>query len=80
MQMENTMIQVKKDTAEELKKLKEYNRQSYDEIIRRLMEANEDMLTEEDINSIKKGLDDIKAGRVSSIEKVAGNIGVNLKG
>ena len=78
--MKTTMIQIKKDTAEELKKLKEYNRQSYDEIIRKLMEANEDMFTEEDINDIKKGLDDIKAGRTRPIERVAENLGVKLKG
>ena len=78
--MKTTMIQIKKDTAEELKKLKEYNRQSYDEIIRKLIEANEDMFTEEDINDIKKGLDDIKAGRTRPIERVAENLGVKLKG
>ncbi len=74
------MIQIKKDTAEELKKLKEYNRQSYDEIIRKLIEANEDILTDEDINDIKKGLEDIKAGRTTPIEEVAKNLGVKLKG
>ena len=74
------MIQIKKNTAESLKNLKDYSRQSYDEIIRKLIETNEDdMLTDEDIHEIKKGLDDIKSGRTSPIEKVAEDIGIKLK-
>ena len=79
--MKTTMIQVKKDTAEGLKKLKEYNRQSYDEIIRKLIEANSnDILTDADIDNIRKGLEDIQAGRTNPIEKVAKELGVKLKG
>lgn len=79
--MKTTMIQIKKDTVQSLKNLKDYNRQSYDEIIRKLIEINdEDTLTDEDIDNIKKGLDDIKAGRTTPIEKVAKDLGVNLKG
>ena len=78
--MKTTMIQIKKDTAESLKDLKDYNRQSYDEIIRKLIEANEeDILTGEDIDNIKKGLDDIKAGRTIPLEKVAKDLGIKLK-
>ena len=79
--MKTTMIQIKKDTAESLKNLKDYNRQSYDEIIRKLIEINdEEMLTNKDIEDIKKGLDDIKAGRTTPIEKVAKDLGIKLKG
>lgn len=75
------MIQIKKDTAESLKELKDYNRQSYDEIIRKLIEINdEEMLTNKDIDNIKKGLDDIKAGRTIPIEKVAEDLDIKLKG
>ena len=75
------MIQIKKDTAESLKNLKDYNRQSYDEIIRKLIETNdEDILTNEDINDIKQGLEDIKAGKIRPIEKVAKDLGIKLKG
>ena len=74
------MIQVKKDTVESLKNLKDYNRQSYDEIIKKLIETNgEDMLTDKDIDDIKQGLDDIKAGRTTPIEKVAKDLGIKLK-
>ena len=79
--MKTTMIQIKKDTAESLKELKDYNRQSYDEIIRKLIEINdEEMLTNKDIDNIKKGLDDIKAGRTIPLEKVAEDLDIKLKG
>lgn len=79
--METTMIQLKRDTAERLKKLKDYERQSYDELINKLIQTSEtEMLTEQEIKEIKQGLDDIKAGRTRSIEEVAKDLGVRLKG
>ena len=79
--METTMIQVKRDTAEKLKKLKDYERQSYDELINKLIQMSEaEMLTEQEISEIKQGLDDIKAGRTRSIEEVAKDLGIRLKG
>lgn len=75
------MIQLKKDTAERLKRLKDYERQSYDELINKLIQTSEaEMLTEQEINEIKQGLDDIRAGRTRSIEKVAKGLGIRLKG
>lgn len=79
--METTMIQVKRNTAEKLKRLKDYERQSYDELINKLIQMSEgEMLTEQEIKEIKQGLDDIKAGRTRSIEEVAKDLGVRLKG
>ncbi len=78
--MDTTMVQLKKKTTERLKTLKEYERQSYDEIINRLIqETEEGPLSDEEIKEIKEGLDDVKAGRVNSIEEVAKHFGVNLK-
>jgi|TARA_B100002003_G_C14020539_1_gene492137 predicted transcriptional regulator len=80
MNMDTTMVQLKKKTTERLKTLKEYERQSYDEIINRLIqETEEGPLSDEEIKEIKEGLDDVKAGRVNSIEEVAKHFGVNLK-
>ena len=78
--METTMIQVKKETTEKLKQFKAYNRQSYDEIINQLMEdSDSEVLTDADVNEIKQGLDDIRAGRTRSIEAVAKDMGIKLK-
>ena len=79
--METTMIQVKKTTAEKLKRLKEYARQSYDELIGKLIEASSgEILTEKDVDEIKQGLDDIRAGRTRPIGKVAKDLGIRLRG
>ena len=75
--MQTTLIQVKKSTAARLKKLKRYSRQTYDEIINALID-NPDDLTVEDIEAIKKGLADIKAGRVYTQEQVAKELGIKL--
>lgn len=75
------MIQLKRGTAERLKKLKDYGRQSYDELINKLIQISEaEILTEEEISGIKQGLDDIKAGRTRSIEEVARDLRIRLKG
>ncbi|MBW2974191.1 hypothetical protein KY366_00605 [Candidatus Woesearchaeota archaeon] len=78
--METTMIQLKKKTAQRLRSFKNYGRQSYDEIINRLIqEAEEEPLTEEEIKEIQQGLEDVKANRVKSIEDVAKGYGIRLK-
>ena len=78
--MQTTMIQLKKITAEKLKMFKSYKRQSYDEIINKLIqEVDEEPLTEQEIKEIEEGLEDVKAGKVESIEKVAKGYGINLK-
>lgn len=78
--METTMIQLKKKTAQKLKSFKDYDRQSYDEIINRLIqEAGEEPLTKEDIDEIQQGLEDIRSGRVRPIEEVAKGCGISLK-
>ena len=75
------MIQLKRVTAERLKKLKDYERQSYDELINKLIHTSEtEILTEQEISEIKQGLDDIRAGRTRSIEEAAKSLGIKLKG
>lgn len=75
--METTMVQLKKTTALRLQKLKRYGRQSYDEVINTLID-NPDELTLEDIEAIKAGIADIKAGRVYTEEEVAKRLGIKL--
>ena len=69
--MATTMIQLKKETAEKLKSLKEYERESYDEIINKMIALEEEELSKEDIESIEKGLNDIKEGKVYSSKEAA---------
>ena len=78
--MEKTTIQINFETLERLKSLKNMERQSYDEVLNNLLDnCEEESLTEEEINEIQKGLEDIKRGRVYPIESVARELGIILK-
>ena len=78
--MEKTTIQINFKTLERLKSLKNVERQSYDDVLNNLIDScEEESLSEEEINEIQKGLEDIKKGRVYSIESVAKELGVSLK-
>ena len=77
--MEKTTIQIDSNTLERLKNMKKFERESYDELLNTLMdEIEEESLTNEEISEIQQGLEDIKKGKVYSIEKVARELGVLL--
>ena len=55
--MEKTTIQINLDTLERLKSLKNFERQSYDELLNNLINnCEEDSLSAEEIEDIKKYL------------------------
>ena len=74
--MDTTLIKVRKETAERLKNLKQYKRQTYDEIINSVIDMKSDILSREDLENIEAGLRDLKAGRVYSSEEVAKRLGI----
>ena len=78
--MEKTTIQINFETLERLKSLKNFERQSYDDVLNNILDnCEEESLSEEEINEIQKGLEDVKKGRVYSIEIVARELGIALK-
>jgi predicted CopG family antitoxin len=78
--MEKTTIQINLNTLERLKSIKHFERQSYDELLNLLINnCEEEILNEDEINEIQKGLEDIKKGKVYSIESVAKELGVALR-
>ena len=78
--MEKTTIQINFETLERLKALKNFERQSYDELLNSLINnCEEESLSEEEINEIQEGLEDVKKGRVYPIEMVAKELGIALK-
>ena len=78
--MEKTTIQINFETLERLKALKNVDKQSYDDLLNNLIDNQEnEILSEEEINEIQKGLEDIKKGRVKPIEQVAKELGITLK-
>ena len=72
---EYTTIQVTKSTKEHLHNFREYNRETYDEILNKLMKVveivrREGELSEETLASIERGKKDIKEGRIYSTKEV----------
>ena len=75
-----TTIQINLETLERLKSLKNFERQSYDELLNNLINnCEEESLSKEEINEIQKGLEDVRKGRVYPIEVVARELGIALK-
>ena len=78
--MEKTTIQINTDTLERLKTLKHFERQSYDELLNSIISnIEEEVISEEEISEIQQGLEDVKQGKVYSIESVAKELGIVLK-
>ncbi len=74
-----TTIQIKNKTMERLKFFKETAKESYDEILNKILdEIEEGELTDEAIKDIQTGLREIKEGKGETIEEVAKEFGVKL--
>ncbi|MFH1290511.1 MAG: hypothetical protein ABIH92_03820 [Nanoarchaeota archaeon] len=77
--MEKTTIQINNSTLERLKALKNFDRQSYDELLNNLIDnIEEESLSEKEIEEIKIALENVKRGKVKPIEQVAKELGVSL--
>lgn len=78
--MEKTTIQINQETLERLKRLKNYERQSYDNLLNNLIDNSEDeSLNDEEIEDIKIALENVKKGKVKPIEQVARELGIVLR-
>jgi len=78
--MEKTTIQINFETLERLKSLKNFERQSYDEVLNNLIDnREEESLSEKEIEDIKIALENVKRGKVKPIEQVARELGITLK-
>ena len=78
--MEKTTVQISKSTLERLKLFKKHERESYEEILNSLMnEVEEETLNEEEIIEIQEALEEVKQGKVKSIELIAKEIGISLE-
>jgi len=78
--MEKTTIQLNFETLERLKALKNFERQSYDELLNNLIDnCEEESLSEDEIEDIKIALENVKKGKVKPIEQVARELGITLR-
>ena len=78
--MEKTTIQINLETLKKLKSLKNFEKQSYDDVLNNLMDnCEEESLSEEEIEDIKAALENVKRGKVKPIEQIAKELGITLK-
>ena len=74
-----TTIQVKEATVERLQHHKEFSKESYDEVINKVLdELEEGELSEHAIKAIQLGLTEISQGKGERIEDVAAELGIKL--
>lgn len=74
-----TTIQVQLETKEKLDKLKEYARETYDEIIRELIALKEEEkmeLSKETKKAIEEAYEDVKKGRVHTTKQLIKELGI----
>ncbi|PWR71814.1 hypothetical protein ACKUB1_14530 [Methanospirillum stamsii] len=75
---EASTIYIEKVVKDQLKSLKQYPKESYNDIIKRLITCAIDPnpLSPEEIAGIEEALEDIKAGRVHTEEEIMKEFGV----
>jgi predicted transcriptional regulator len=73
-----TTIQLKEETKEKLERMKLFPRETYEQVIIRLIEASkeEGELSIRTIKNIEKALEDIKRGRLYSTKEVRKELGI----
>ncbi len=64
-----TTIQISKELLEDIKSRKMYDKETYEDIIRDLLEDSME-LSQETLENIKKSEEDIKAGRIHTLEEI----------
>jgi predicted transcriptional regulator len=74
----HTSIQVEKEIKARLDKLKVHPRETYNEVLTRLLKNTQDgdVLSPDTIKNIEEGLADIKAGRVYTSAQVKKKLGL----
>ena len=72
-----TTIQISRETMSRLSSHKKFSKESYDEVLTGILdEYEDDTISSEDVASIKRGLDDVVAGRTISIADVKKRYGL----
>ncbi len=81
--METTTIQISNKTRRKLNEIKDYSRETYDEVINKLVSifealSREPELKEEILTEIEQARREIKEGRGISTKNLLKELGVNL--
>ena len=73
-----TTIQIEKDTLHKLKNFKEYNRESYNEVINKLMKFKE-MVEPKLTEQTKKDIDEARKEKGIPLSQAIKELGVNIE-
>lgn len=78
--MSTTTVQLRSETKAKLDDLKIHPRETYDALISRLADAayDDEPLSEEEIEAIRRSEEDIRSGRVRSLREVMRDLGDDL--
>lgn len=76
--MQSTSIRIRKTTRNHLERLKQYPRESFDDVISRLIEASVDdePLNEETLATIEQSLEEYREGIYYTHEDILADLGV----
>jgi predicted transcriptional regulator len=76
--MAQTTIQVRPSTRTRLESLKTHPRETYDEVVSRLLDmaCDQEPLSEETLQKIEEGIRDIRQGKTRTLDEVAKELGI----
>lgn len=72
----DTTIKIKKKTRVKLEKLKLHTKETYNDVIERLMRTQNDELDLQTIKNLKKSLDDIEKGKIYPLKQIEKELGL----
>jgi predicted CopG family antitoxin len=72
----STTIKIKGKTRTKLENLKLHTKETYNDVIERLMRTQDDEIDAQTIKNLRKSLDDIEKGRTHSLEQVEKELGL----
>lgn len=76
--MPQTTIQLQSTTRARLEALKVHPRETYDDVVNRLLDAANDPepLSEETLRKIEEGIRDIRKGNTRTLDEIASELGI----
>jgi hypothetical protein len=76
--MAQTTIQVRPATRTRLEALKTHPRETYDEVVNRLLDmaGDQEPLSEETLHKIEEGIREIRQGKTRTLDEIAQELGI----